>query len=456
MLFRKCKKEIVNWYYSDINSALLVTGARQVGKTFLIEQTLIDQNINYAKFNLIENSALKNSLNTLENISANEVILRLKFAANKKLNKGDVIFIDEVQEVKELVTIIKFLVEEGSFKYILSGSLLGVELTDLKSAPVGYLSILEMYPLDFEEFLIANNISNETINYLKDCFDNIKPVDKYIHNSLIDTFYKYLIVGGMPQAVDNFIKTQDLNSVINIQKSIISLYKNDFTKYEKEKKLELIKTYDLIPSELNSKNKRYTFTNLDQNLRFEKYVNNFNWLIDAGVAIPTYNVTEYQIPLMASKKSNLFKLFLSDVGLLTCSYGLSTAQKLLDKGKEINCGAIFENFVAIELNSHKLKTYYFNNKKHGEVDFLLEYETKLLPVEVKSGKDYQTHSALSYFMSTNYFSKAFVLSNSNVSIKNNIIYLPIYMTMFIQEQLKESTVKKIDLSNLTQHIKTND
>lgn len=223
-------------------------------------------------------------------------------ACNKNLTKDTVIFFDEIQECKEIVTIIKFLVENGKYKYVLSGSLLGVELRDLRSAPVGYMRTIEMFPMDLEEFLIANKLNEKILNYLKDCFDKKLQVSDFIHTRLIDAFYKYLIVGGMPEAVDAFIRTNDLNEVSTIHKKIWQDYKKDFMRYEEKYKLKLISIYDLIPAELNSKNKRYNFSNINKQLKFTRYENNFNWLIDAGVSIPVFNVTEYQIPLEASKK----------------------------------------------------------------------------------------------------------------------------------------------------------
>ena len=174
------------------------------------------------------------------------------------------------------------------------------------------------------------------------------------------------------------------------------------------------------------------------------------WLNDAGVALPTYNVTEAEVPLEASKKSNLFKLFLSDVGMLTTMYGTATIMKLLSKEKEINCGAMFENFVAQELKAHGFENlYYFNNKKHGELDFLIEYEDEVLPIEVKSGKDYQIHSAMSYFIE-NKFPRGFVLSDYNYSVNNNIYYYPIYMIMFLHNDKEIDEKGKLDLSKLSE------
>ena len=447
MLYRKIKLQIENWLENK-KDALLVTGARQVGKSYIIRETLKEKNVDFVEFNFIKQKKLKKIFEGAIEEDETKFLAALQVASKKVLKANTVIFFDEIQEIKEIVTIIKFLVEKGKYKYVLSGSLLGVELTNLKSAPVGYLTTLDMYPMDLEEFFIANGLSNNVIDNLKKSFENKTPVDKFIHESLIDAFYKYLIVGGMPEAVQMFVDTGDYNEVKAVHKKIYRDYRRDFTKYETEKKLKLLSTYDLIPSELNMKNKRYTFSNLNNELKFDRYENSFNWLIDAGVSLPVYNVTEYMIPLEASKKSHLFKLFLSDVGMLTSFYGSSAVLKLLENGKDINCGAMFENAIAQELKAHGFNLYYFNNKKHGEVDFLIEYNNKLLPIEVKSGKDYQKHSALTYFMTTKQFEGAYVFSNYNVEMKNGIIYYPIYMVMFLSSDFEIKIKGKLDLSKL--------
>lgn len=447
MLYRKIRKEIENWLENS-KDALLVTGARQVGKSYIIREILKEKNKDFVEINFIDQKNLIPIFDSLINEDSNSFLESLRVASKRVLSDDTIIFFDEIQECKELVTIIKFLVEKGKYKYILSGSLLGVELKDLRSVPVGYMTTLDMYPMDLEEFYIANGLGLDVIQKLKECYANLKEVPEFIHNKLIDAFYKYLIVGGMPEAVQTYIDTSDFNLVSNVHKKIYRDYKRDFTKYEKENKLKLIKTYDLIPSELNSKNKRYTFSNLNSELHFNRYENSFNWLVDAGVSLPVYNVTELKIPLEASKKSNLFKLFLSDVGLLTTFYGSPTILKLLAKEKNINCGAMFENFTAQELKAHGFNLFYYNNKKHGEIDFIIEYKDKIMPIEIKSGRDYQIHSSLSYFVNNN-SQLGYVFSNYNVSKKDNILYLPIYMIMFIYKDEIIEIKDKLDLSKLS-------
>lgn len=435
MLERKIEKEIVQWIKND-NKALLIDGARQVGKTYIIRKALKDCDCEYVEFNLLNSSMLINVLKKSE--SVDDLITNLSLFSNKPLNKGKTfLFFDEIQEFKELATKIKFWVDEGSFRYIFSGSLLGVELKNIKSAPVGYLRTITMYPLDFEEFLQLYNFNDELKSSLKKSFIDKIPVNESVHEKMMQIFNMYLNVGGMPSAVDKFKETKSLELVLKEHNDIISQYKKDFTKYETEdKKPYLTHIYDLIPAELNSSNKRFNCSNLKKGLKYSRSEANFIWLDSAGVAIPTYNVTEPVLPLLLNEKSSLFKLFLSDVGMLTSMYGKSTKMQILANDQDINNGALYENVVAQELKAHGFKLYYYNSKKYGELDFVIEYKDKVLPIEVKSGKSYQRHSALNNIIDVpNYaIDEAYVLSNYNVEVKGNITYYPIYMLMFIMDE----------------------
>lgn len=448
MLHRKIEKDIFSWLKNE-NKALLIDGARQVGKTYIIRKVLEDEHCDYIEFNLLKTPEIVGLLATCETVD--DLITNLSLFSKKQFIKGrTIIFFDEIQEFKEIATKIKFWVDEGTFKFIFSGSLLGVELKNIKSAPVGYLRTITMYPMDFEEFLQIYNFTDELKESLYTSFVKRKPVNEEVHNRMMRIFNTYLNVGGMPSAVEKFNQTKNLEDVILEHEDIVVQYKKDFTRYEQEdKKPYLTQIYDLIPVELNSQTKRFNFADLKKGLRYERSEENFVWLASAGVALPSYNVTEPTVPLLLNEKSSLFKLFLSDVGMLTTLYGRATKMKLLSSDQNINFGAIYENVVAQELKAHGFKLNYFNSRKSGELDFVIEYNGRILPIEVKSGKDYNRHSALNNVLSISNYSveEAFVLSNYNVSVVDKIVYYPIYMLMFIKEDaVKMPTIELEDLS----------
>ena len=368
MLYRKNESRIREFFRND-KRALLVTGARQTGKTYSIRKVAKECFDVVVEINFVENPEAIAMFSNVNN--SQELLLRISaFAKQHLIPHKTIIFFDEVQECKEIVTAIKFLVDEGSYHYVLSGSLLGVELHDIRSIPVGYLSVLEMHPLDLEEFAIAQGVSPIVLSHLKECYDQQKAVDHLVHNKMLDLLRLYLIIGGMPHVVETYLTTNNLKRVLEIQKDIIRLYKQDIAKYDKQRKLNIADIYNLIPSELNAKNKRFILKQLNEKGRFSKYENSFVWLQDAGVAIPVYNIDEPTVPLLLSKQRNLFKLFLSDVGLLAAMYAGNIQQKLLSGELEINFGAIYENFAAQELYAHGLagdehQLFYFNSKQLG-------------------------------------------------------------------------------------------
>lgn len=448
-MFRKDSITIEEWIKNS-NKALLVTGARQIGKTWLIRDEI--EKSGYTKFeiNFIDQPDMVHYLDA--EMSADEFLVKLRMIMPEDCKPHEtIVFFDEIQKCPEIVTKIKFLVDEGSFKYVMSGSLLGVELKGIASAPVGYLSVLRMYPMDFEEFMIANLVSKATLEMLKDKFETVRPVDEFIHQKLLALFFVYLIVGGMPDAVKTYIATKDIREVDKIQRDIVTQYKEDFSQYESEdKKLKLISIYDIIPSELNKQNKKFVFTMLDKELKFDRYENSFLWLKDADVALPVYNVEAPVIPLLASKSSNVFRLFSSDIGLLTSAYPAATKIELINKNGEVNNGAHFENAVAQQLLCNGFEPYFCKKKNIGELDFLIEMDGKVVPIEVKSGKAYRTHKALDHFMNVSdyHIEKAYVFSIGNVEKDGNVTYLPIYMCYLVKEQSIGQLIVDLDMEGL--------
>ena len=445
MLKRKIEKDIEKWIINS-EKALLVYGVRQAGKTFIIRECLKRNACDYIEFNLINQHELVDILKNSTGID--DLILKLSLYSKKKIVPGKtILFFDEIQRYKEIVTKIKFLVEDKRFRYILSGSLLGIEIVNLKSAPVGYLQTLNMYPLDFEEFLQIFNVDKVLIDSLYNCFLTKTKVDEIIHNKIMEIFNIYLIIGGMPAAVEKYRNTENIDDVMEEHRSIIEQYKLDFTQYEVEnRKLIITNIYELIPAELNEKNKRFMIADINKNLRYDRISDSFVWLWKSGVALGVFNTTEPTVPLMLNEKSALFKLFLSDVGLLTTLYGKICKLKIVNKETDINKGAVYENVVAQELYSHGYPLYYYNSKKFGEIDFIIEHGGKPLPIEVKSGKNYNKHSALNNIIDEKDYGieEAFVFTNDNVKVKGKFNYLPIYMAMFLKDNPLEFADIKVD------------
>lgn len=450
MLKRRMQKEMECFFSTEQKSALMITGARQVGKTYLIREFAKEHFENVIEINFLENTE---AVKLFENAKTSEdILLRISALTDIPMKRGKtVIFFDEVQECKEIVTAIKFLVEEGSYHYILSGSLLGVELKDIRSVPVGYMTIYEMFPMDFFEFCEANKVSEKIILKLEECFRKQEPVDDIIHEKMMELFHLYLLVGGMPAAVQTYLLHNNLREVLLVQKGIVQLYKKDIAKYDPEEKLYLEDIFNLIPSELNSKNKRFILKNLNENFKFSRYEHSFIWLKEAGVALPVYCAQEPEIPLLLSKSTNLFKLFLSDVGLLASMYADGLQIKILNREKDINFGAVYENVVAQELRAHGFELYYFNSKKQGELDFMIEYKGAVLPIEVKSGKCYERHQALDNVLKNECYGieQAIVFCNDNIKVKDKVLYCPIYLVGFLERAVqKEDYFYSSDLSAL--------
>ena len=441
---------VIEEHFKSSRKALFLTGARQSGKTYAIRKYAKNNGLNLVEVNFLlqpDSMALFNGTRDVK-----DLLIRLSAYSNVNLETGKtLVFLDEVQECPDVMTWVKALVEEGSYMYALSGSLLGVELKDIRSIPVGYMSEYQLYPLDFEEFIRAVGISDRIIDSLRECWEKRKPVDGFIHDKMMQLFHLYLIVGGMPAAVQAYIDTNNMQRVSQEQRDILTLYRRDIGRYDSIQKLYINEIFELIPSELNAKNKRFILKRLNEHKTFSRHENDFLWLKDADMALPTYNVSEPCLPLKLSEQRNLFKLFQNDVGLLACQYADGIQLQILQGNVNINYGAIYENVVAQELHAHGYPLYYFNSKKQGELDFLLENDTEIIPVEVKSGKNYERHNALRNVLNTSEYdiSQAFVLCNDNLRVVNRIIYLPIYMLMFISKaKSPQPLIYKIDIKGL--------
>ena len=438
MLFRKIESEIEAHLKSDSRKVLLVDGARQVGKTYIIRYAGRKLFKNFIEINLLEDS-LRDRL-FAEVRTVEDVYMQISMTAGNKMKsrKNTLIFFDEIQVYPHLLTLLKFLANDGKFTFIASGSLLGVTLSETTSIPMGSIRKIRMFPLDFEEFLYACGMNEFAISAIRQKFLQLESLDEATHDKMIDLFRKYLLVGGLPDAVNSYITKKNIKSVREIQSEIREYYAADASKYDSQKKLKIRRIYDLIPSNMENKKKRIVAQDIEnkKGKAFRDYSDEFEYLISAGIALPVQAISNPVFPLIESSGKNLLKLYMNDVGILSGILYGNNIRAVLDDEKSINLGSVYETVVASELVAHGHRLFYYDNRSKGEVDYLIDdYDTlSTLPIEVKSGKDYTIHSALNTFVSNeDYHTKrAFVLSNKRlVRQKGKIVYIPVYYVMFM-------------------------
>ena len=425
---------------SESNKILIVDGARQIGKTYIIRHTGEKLFENYIEINMIEDFI---GSKLFENVrSVEDFYLQVSMLAGNKMKdkKNTLIFIDEIQAYPHLLTLLKFLKQDDKFTYIASGSLLGITLADTTSIPIGSIEIKHMYPLDFEEFLLSQGFNEFAIEALRKKFEKEESLDEKTHEKVMDLFKKYLLVGGLPDAVNTYNRDKNIVNVRNVQNEIHSYYAADASKYDTENKLKIRRIYDLIPSNLENKKKRVVVKDIEgvKGKRFSDYQDEFDYLINAGIALDVKAISNPVFPLIESSGKNLLKLYLNDVGILTNILYRHNVRAVLDDEKSINLGTVYESVVASELKAHGFNLFYYDNRNKGEVDYLIDdYDAlSVVPIEVKSGKDYTVHSALNHFISNEDYNikKAYVLSNNREVIKKGkVTYLPIYYVMFMKQ-----------------------
>lgn len=451
MLRRKAYQNLLDWKNETKGKALCIIGARQIGKTTLIREFGKREYKYFAEINFVTDPRAADIFHG--KLTAEEIITNLTAYLQVPLEEGEsLILFDEIQECPEVRSAVKFLVEDGRFDYIESGSLLGVRHKDVRSYSVGFEQMLPMYPLDFEEYLWANGVQEQTISYLRNCYEQKKTVSETVHQTLCKLFYSYLVVGRMPETVQIYIDTHDIAKVVQNQRSILDLYRLDIAKYAADSdKIKIKAIFDSIPAQLNKKNRRFKVNSVDPNARILRYEDCFNWLADAGVALPCYNVAEPQPPLQLNEKRNLFKLYMNDVGLLCAACMENIQFDLLMGNMDVNMGSILENVFAQNLKSNGFELRYFDSKKVGELDFVLQRGMSAEVVEIKSGSDYKKHLAMDHAIRTENwkFGNRIVFSKSNVEEENGILYLPWYMLIFYRQEVpQEQLIYKIDLNGL--------
>ena len=438
MLFRKIQAYIEDYFNSDSNKVLLIEGARQIGKTYIIRHVGKKMFENYIEINMVQDFDGDKLFDKVKTVD--DFYLQVSMLAGEKMKERNntLIFIDEIQVYPHLITMLKFLKDDNKFTYIASGSLLGVTLNETTSIPIGSIERKQMFPLDFEEFLISQGFNFYAVNALKVKFEKRESLDESMHEKVMDLFKKYLLVGGLPDAVNSYIKDKNIVNVRTIQSEIHGYYGADASKYDSERKLKIRRIYDQIPSNLENKKKRVVIQNIEgiKGKRYSDYEDEFDYLISAGIALDVKAISTPVFPLIESSGKNLLKLYLNDVGILTNILYKHNIRAVLDSEKSINLGTVYESVVASELKAHGHKLYYYDNRNKGEVDYLIDdYDSlSVVPVEVKSGKDYTVHSALNNFVSNESYNikNAVVLSNEReITHKGKVVYLPIYFVMFM-------------------------
>ena len=439
MLYRKIVRRIEEYLSSDSKQLLLIDGARQTGKSYIVRWVGQRMFPNYIEINMEEDRLGDRVFAQARTVSDFYLALSIVAGDRMKDKRSTLVFIDEIQAYDHLLTLVKFLMADGRFTYIASGSQLGVALKNTQSVPLGSIRMERMYPMDFEEFMLANGVGGELIGAMRERFRKQEGMPEALHNKLMDLFRKYLLVGGLPAAVDSFVKNSNVVEFRRIQKDVHDLYAVDASKYEEEngRKLKVRRIFEMIPSNLENKKKRVIIKDIENKSwkRSENYQDEFEYLISAGVALEVKAVSTPSYPLAANSGKNLLKLYLNDVGLLSGMYFKNNIRAIMSDEGSINLGSVYETVVAQELRAHGHELFYYDNKKNGEVDFLIDDADNLsnIPIEVKSGKDYTVHSALNKFLSVKDYNikRAYVLSNSrDVVTKDGVTYLPVYYVMF--------------------------
>lgn len=438
MLYRKISKLIEEHLKSNTQKILLIDGARQVGKTYIVRHVSQKLYENFIEINMVEDSLGERLFANVTTVEDFYLQVSMLHGDKMKQKNNTIIFIDEIQEYPQLLTLLKFLSQDDKYTYIASGSLLGVTLSETPSIPMGSIRKVRMFPLDFEEFLYANGVNEIAVFAMEAKYKKREPLNEAMHNKMMDLFKKYLLIGGLPDAVNSYIADSNIQNVRQIQSEIHEYYAADASKYETQRKLKIRRIYDLIPSNLANKKKRVVVQDIEnkRGKTFKNYEDEFDYLVSAGIALNVQALSNPKFPLIESAGKNLLKLYLNDVGILSGILYGNNIRAILDDNKSINLGAVYENVVASELIAHGHKLFYYDNRKNGEVDYLIDdYENlTAVPIEVKSGKDYTVHSALNTFVKNEEYNvkNAFVLSNErNIFSKGKITYLPIYYVIFL-------------------------
>ena len=457
MLKRKIELVLAEWKSSEAKKPLVIKGIRQCGKTYIVKKFAKEnyESVIYMNFILEPDKKLAFA----NNIDVDTIILNLSalIPGSRFINGKTCIILDEIQECREARTALKSFQIDGRFDIIATGSLLGVRgygKSDKKedgqdSIPVGYETVVEMYPLDFEEFLWANGVNDKVIDSVKSCFESIVP--EGIHKVMMELLYRYVIVGGLPEVVNRFLETKNIELTYQLQCNLIDEYKEDMVKYADDfDKARIRECFESIPKQLAKENKKFQFSVVRKGGRSSQYIGSIQWLEDAGLVQRCYNTHITELPLEGNSIKECFKLYTMDIGLFVAMLDYGTQVDIL-KGNILGYkGAIFENLMADFLCKSGQKLYYFQKDSGLELDFLVRYKSECVVLEVKA-KSGKTKSLKTVLKNKNVYhvNKAFKLGQYNVGREGEVLTIPLYMGFLIKDNLANVVVPDIDLSLLS-------
>lgn len=440
MFKRKIESTIKSYFEGNKEKILVIDGARQIGKSYIIRKLSKQYFQNYIEINLKDDFDSNKFFSQEKINNSTQFYLLVSSLYGSKLGNKEntIIFLDEIQVYPHLLTMLKQLNNESRFTYIASGSLLGVTLKHT-FIPMGAIKEEKMYQLDFEEFLWANDVGKDVIDYAKQCFEMLQPINENIHQVLLSKFKEYLLCGGLPDAVKEFVINNNVFEMRKIHQTTYTYYKDDCSQYDQINKLKISRIYEMMASLMQNKVKRIQANNIVNNKKdtLQKYEDEFDYLVNSGIAIAVRAVSNPKFPLLESSSKNLIKLYYNDVGLLSNILYKTNIDTILNNNKGINLGSIYESVVANELKAHGHDLYYFDSKKVGEVDFLInDYNAaSIIPIEVKSGNDQYNFRALPKLVKDDgsyNIPFGYVLGNKNIIKKEgNIITIPVYLVMFL-------------------------
>ncbi len=432
MLERKISKDLLNWKNNPNKMCLLIKGARQVGKTFIINKFCLENYKNYIYINFFEKPSFKDIFDGNLDYETISKQLSLFFPDIELIENETVLVLDEIQECPNAITALKFLTIAKKIDVIATGSLLGINYKEVPSYPVGYIEHLEMHSLDFEEFCWANGIKEDTFKDLKEYFINLKPVPTAMHNKMLELFKEYIVVGGMPRVVDEYINTHNFANVLNLQKGILIDYENDIIKYAPDSDKTKIKNcFFSIPKHLAKDYKKFRYNLVETGGNSRKYANSLIWLSDANITSFCYNLNNLELPLEGNSKTDVFKIYMRDTGLLMAMLEDGYQQEVINGNLGIYKGAIYENIIGDIFVKNNKKLYYFEHNSTLEIDFIIKLDNILTAIEVKSSENTKSKSLNSLINNWN-VQKGIKLSTKNVSIiSDKIINIPLYMAIFL-------------------------